>query len=150
MSRLVFVMCSLSMLALAATGCETHEASAAPTATPHQAASPASDDQALCVQLQTRARDCTDAYIPALVDARASLDKPAGIAADVQKDRDAVIAQAKQEWANDSTDAAIAAQCAGPFPGTAADRDTARTCMASADCDGYAACFVPIIKPYLK
>ena len=65
-------------------------------------AATANADHDLCVAFITHARTCTDQYIPALVDARAAADMPAGIKAEVAKDRDGVIAQAKQEWATDS------------------------------------------------
>jgi hypothetical protein len=147
MSRLFVLACSLSALALAAAGCETHDAAAAPPAAPHQATT-APDDHQLCVQMQTRARACTDTYIPALVDARAALDHPAGIADAVKQDRDGVIKQAMAEWANDSTDAAIEAHCAGPFPGDPSDRDTAQGCLAQADCTGFTSCGIPLVAKY--
>ena len=61
-------------------------------------------------------RTCTDQFIPALVDARAAADVPAGIKQAVASDRDGTIAQAKTEWATDSTDANFEKMCSQPMP----------------------------------
>jgi hypothetical protein len=147
MSRVLAVAFVLSStLALAATGCETP--AAANPAKPMQAAN-APDDHALCVQLMDKSRECTAAFIPALVDARAAADQPPGIAAQVKADRDGVIAQANQEWANDSTDAAIDASCS-KLPPLDADRDTAKSCLAAADCAGFVSCAMPVFAKHLS
>lgn len=110
-----------------------HAAPAAPaTAAPQTAAAPDA-----CKALMTHARTCTDAFIPALVDARARHDAPAGIAQQVASDRAGVIAQAKQEWAGDSTDDAIAKTCANAAAVEAPD------CSAAADCDAFVSCALP-------
>jgi hypothetical protein len=145
MIRAIALAVALSSLALVSTGCEAQSAEAAPAATPHQAAT---DDHALCVQGMTRARECTDAYIPALVDARASLDHPAGIADAVKQDRDAVIKQALAEWANDSTDTAIDASCS-KMPPLGDQRDAAQGCLAEADCTAFVRCIMPIVTKHL-
>ncbi len=145
MTRAIALAFSLSTLVVAATGCEVHDAAAAPPATPHQAATPAPDDHALCVQGMTKARECTAQYIPALVDVRASLDHPAGIADEVKQDRDGVIKQAMAEWANDSTDASIEAACNQMPPFVGADRDAAEGCVAQADCNAFVSCIMPIV-----
>jgi hypothetical protein len=147
---------SLSLcLALLSTvpACDTHEAKAQP-AQPKQAG-PASDADAhaLCVKMFVRDRQCTDQYIPALVDARARKDMPAGIAAEVKSDRDGVIAQAKQEWANDSTDAAIDSTCnaiiAHLTDADRADAPTMAQCLEQADCGAYVACQLPVLEKHL-
>ncbi|HEU4614383.1 MAG TPA: hypothetical protein VFS15_19945, partial [Kofleriaceae bacterium] len=48
-----------------------------PAAAPAQAGV---DPKAVCIEAFTRSRECTDDFIPALVDARASVDQPPGIA----------------------------------------------------------------------
>ncbi len=110
------------------------------------------DDQALCTQVFQRARTCTDSYIPALVDARARHDRPAGIAEAVKNDRDGVIAQAKAEWAGDSTDAAITASCGNIVAGLTDDdrglADDARACVAQADCGAFTTCIMPIFEKH--
>jgi hypothetical protein len=102
----------------------------------------------------TRARTCTSDYIPALVDARARQDKPAGIAAEVAKDRDGVIAQANVEWAEDSKDENIAAMCqhlaGNPSPEMQADADTIKGCLAAASCSDYTACSMPVFEKKLR
>ena len=142
MTRAIALVFTLSTVVVAAAGCEVHDAAAAP-ATPHPVASPAPDDHALCVQLMDRSRECTAAYIPALVDARAAANQPPGIAAQVEADRDGVIAQANQEWASDSTDAVIDASCR-QLPALDADRDAAQGCLAQAECAGFVGCAMPI------
>lgn len=141
MSR--YLLLVLALAPLASSGCASHEASAAPS----PPAAP--DNQALCVQVFQRARACTDAFIPALVDSRARNDQPAGIADAVRSDRDGVIAQAKTEWATDSTDDAIAANC--QKLGTVADPgqvDTARGCLSQADCAGFTTCVIPVFEKH--
>jgi hypothetical protein len=141
--------------AAGASGCENHDAKAGPTVAAKPIAAPASTDdmQKLCVQVFERSRTCTDDYIPALVDSRAKLDVPKGIAAEVKADRNAVIAQAKQEWAHDSTDPAIAQTCehiAGQLDdATAAQAPTARGCLTKASCGEYTACIMPVFEKHL-
>lgn len=137
------------VLALAfAAACATSDAATAEQPSSH-AKTPA-DARAVCVQTMTRNRACTDAWIPALVDARARHDVPAGIAADVKADRDAVIARAKAEWANDSTDASIGATCdrlvASAPP--QADLDAATACLATSACGEYVGCVTPLFEKH--
>jgi hypothetical protein len=131
---------ALSLLALAA--CEGAEARPAPATAQKASADQANADHELCVAVIQHSRTCTDQYIPALVDARAAADHPAGIKAEVTTNRDGVIAQAKQEWATDSTDANIEAMCQRPMPTD--QRESATACQAQADCAAFAQCIVPI------
>jgi len=107
-------------------------------------------DYDLCVAAMTRARACTDVYIPALVDTRARLDKPAGIAAEVAADRDGVIAAAKQEWASDSTDSGIAAMCQH-MTANVSDQDRAESsaCLEQQDCGAFTSCLTPVFARHL-
>jgi hypothetical protein len=133
-------------------GCASHESGTPASAPKVVEQSSASDDKALCIAVLTRSRVCTDDYIPALVDSRAKLDKPAGIAAEVKADRNAVIAAAKQEWAEDSKDDKIAANCehmvAGMTEGDHQDSATARDCI-SKDCAAFTACVMPLFEKHL-
>ncbi len=146
MSRYLVLGSFLALSALAA--CEGAEAKPAPASTQQKMqASTATADHDLCVAFITHARTCTDQYIPALVDARAAADIPAGIKDEVAKDRAGVIAQAKQEWATDSSDATIEQMCSSPkLAQVATDekRQKASSCNASTDCAAYTACAVPI------
>ena len=134
---------------LFAAACGTTEAAPAQPQSPPKAqrASSDSDMQQLCVEVFTRNRTCTDTYIPALVDARAKYDNPPGIADKVKADRDGIIAQAKQEWASDSTDEAIQSICtrlvASLSDDDRADGPKARECLAAADCGAYTTCIMP-------
>jgi len=143
MSRFLALGSLLALSALAA--CEGAEAKPAPASTAQKASTPANPDHDLCVAIMTHSRTCTDQYIPALVDARAQADHPAGIKEEVAKDRDGVIAQAKQEWANDSLDANIEKMCSQSMPNADAIRADATACQAKADCGEFSACIVPII-----
>ena len=151
MSRLLSLSVSLSLAALvsACGASDTGPRATAPRPqpTPVLAPSSSSDVQALCVEVFTRNRTCTDQYIPALVDLRAKYDVPAGIAAEVAADRNGVIAQAKSEWATDSQPAAIAATCAhaAANPGlyTQSDIDEVQACLAVTDCAGFTTCILP-------
>jgi hypothetical protein len=143
MSRLV----ALSLLVY--TACASSEASTTPPSKPEPASS-TGEAQKVCVDSFTHSRTCTDLYIPSLVDTRAKLDIPAGIAAEVKQDRDGVIAKAKVEWATDSTDENIAAHCqqmTAHMPDDAqahALADAVRACEAQTECAAYVACMEPV------
>jgi len=142
-------MLSGLLLPLAIAACGTTEAAPAQPVSPPKAqrASSDADTQQLCVEVFTRNRTCTDTYIPALVDARAKYDRPPGIADKVKADRDGIIAQAKTEWATDSTDEAIQNMCtrivATLSDDDRADMPKARECLAAADCGAYTTCIMP-------
>jgi hypothetical protein len=110
------------------------------------------DSHAMCVQMFTRQRECTDTFIPALVAARVSADKPAGIAAkDAEVGRDALVGMAMEEWAQDSTDEAIAAQCDKILTShtpTQAEIDQGQACMAADACQPFVDCSIELIKPH--
>ncbi len=156
MTRSLATVLPLLALVLAplATACGTSDAAAAPTGTPATAqAQVGSDDvQQTCVSMMRRSRTCTDVYIPALVDERARLDHPAGIAAEVAKDRAGVIAQANGEWTTDSTDASIASMCshlaAGATDSQQADAVTVRGCLATTSCEDFTTCVIPVISKH--
>jgi hypothetical protein len=145
MNRSLIVALFLAPLAIAA--CASSEAAPA-TTTKAQPASSTGDMQSLCVEAFTKNRSCTDIYIPALVDSRAKIDKPPGIAEKVKADRDGVIAQAKAEWAEDSKDEAIARNCQ-MFTEHADDAakghaDQVKSCLAQQDCAAYVGCITPV------
>jgi hypothetical protein len=146
MSRSLFLAPVLALFLIPA--CSASEASAPAPVTPAQA-QPASttDAKAVCVEVFTRNRTCTDPFIPALVDLRAKYDQPAGIADAVAKDRDKVIAQAKEEWATDSQPEAIDATCtkitASLGPGDQAEFGGVQGCLAKQDCGAYTTCVMP-------
>jgi hypothetical protein len=127
-------------------GCASQDAQATPSQKPVAASTASPAPQ--CTDVLVRARACTDQYIPMLVDLRAKLDHPAGIADAVKADRNGVIAQAKAEWANDSTDASIAQTCA-TNPGLPGDAETAATCLAKTDCAEFTACIAPLFEKHL-
>lgn len=128
---------TLSLLALvASSACSTSEAKPS-----H------GDDHQACIDVSVRSRTCTDPFVAGLVDTRAKHDIPAGIAASVRSDRAGVIAQAKREWANDSTDAAIESTCKGP---DAAHIAATRDCLQRPDCAGFVACVLPSFEAALQ
>jgi hypothetical protein len=149
MSRSLIVALALAPLAI--TACASSEAAPPPASTPAPAAASSSGDyQSLCVESMTKNRTCTAEYIPALVDSRAKIDKPPGIAESVKADRDGVIAKAMEEWAEDSKDENIARNCqmltehmddsAKPAA------DGIRGCLAQQDCNAYVACAMPVFE----
>lgn len=102
--------------------------------------------KAACVEVMTKSRECTNEFIPALVDIRAKYNNPEGVAEAVKTDRDKVISQALTEWAVDSKDDAIVRTCekmAAEAPATDAEAATAKECIAKVDCAGYVACIMP-------
>lgn len=140
-----------------AAACGTSEASTEPSdpAAATKASTSSDDLYDLCIESFTRNRTCTAEYIPALVDARARNDKPAGITAAVAEDRDGVIAQANTEWAEDGKDENIAATCTRmkQAPPNLMMEDAAgviRGCLQQADCAGWVSCSIPVIEPTLK
>lgn len=115
------------------------------------------DGEAMCRDSFAKQRTCTDDFIPALVDARIELDLPAGIAAEGKKDggRDALITQAKSEWAEDSKPDAVAAQCKDMSGKVPADQkaelmEAHAKCLAIADCKAYVECVMPITKKMIS
>src|SRR5690606_8363595 len=115
MTRTILSSLLLALVAgAAACGGADKPASSSTTAGPQ--GNPAATDPSprdTCVALFERQRECTDLYLPALVDARVENDIPAGIAAKAAEPggRDEIMATAQTEWANDSTDASIGATC---------------------------------------
>ncbi len=103
-----------------------------------------------CVAGFRRQRECTDAFIPALVDARVRADVPAGIAAkDKEVGRDALVAGALEEWKSDSTDEAIDAICTritnDEADGAPELVQQAEACLAESTCEAFSACAVDIV-----
>jgi len=132
--------------ALSAAACGSTSDAAPP---PTTARAQAPDPVPTCVEVMTRNRTCTDDYIPALVDARARHDVPAGITAAVAADRAAVITEALGEWAEDSKDPAIASMCqqmAASGAAAPADVETAQACLAQTACGPYVACVMPVFE----
>src|SRR5262245_44615280 len=109
--------------------------------------------QALCVRSFEKQRECTDTFLPALVDARVRLDKPAGIAAaDKESGREALVAQAREEWKNDSTDTAINDTCAGMIAhgmGTPEMSAAVSSCLEAPSCADFVPCQIKIIEGHL-
>jgi hypothetical protein len=132
------------LLATFAAACGTTSDAAPPPAK----ASAAPTDHAICVQVFQQQRTCTDEFIPALVDARAKYDNPPGIAAQVKADRAAVIAQAKVEWATDSTDAAIDQTCQ-QLSADHAMVASAQQCLAQRACGPFVSCIAPLFEKHL-
>jgi hypothetical protein len=109
--------------------------------------------QALCVQSFQRQRECTDTFLPALVDARVRLDKPAGIAeTDKKEGRAALVDMAREEWKNDSTDDAITATCNGMVQRGMANAEVVsaiNNCLSTSGCDAFVPCQIKIIEGQL-
>jgi hypothetical protein len=116
------------------------------------AGSPAAEMETLCVATFNRQRECTEEFIPALVDLRISLDLPAGIAESaVTEGRDALVEVARGEWAEDSKPEAIAATCSSmssTMPPEQLERlaVSAKLCLAEADCAGFVDCIIPVMR----
>ncbi len=102
-----------------------------------------------CTAGFTRARECTDQYIPALVALRVRLDVPAGIAEQDRKlGRPGLVQEAMGEWSSDSTDEAIATSCqkmaAAPRERVGAYLDGAERCLTMSGCQAYVDCVMPL------
>ncbi|MFT3691640.1 MAG: hypothetical protein QM831_00780 [Kofleriaceae bacterium] len=135
---------SLALLFVAA--CTGAEAAPSTTSTPAAQKAQASQqsDHEMCVAVMQHARTCTDQYIPALVDARASVDQPPGIKDAVAQDRAGVIAKANAEWATDQKDENISAAC-DHMPAMPDDlKAEAASCQAKTDCGQFVSCVIPL------
>lgn len=104
-----------------------------------------------CVAMFERQRECTDLYLPALVDARIANDIPAGIAAKAAEPggRDALVSTAQTEWASDSTDASIGATCDGVLARMPPEQveglmGQATQCLAADGCQAFVDCVIPM------
>jgi outer membrane murein-binding lipoprotein Lpp len=143
---------ALALAPLAGCASETAQAKPAPTAATKASTPSGADPKAVCVATMTKARECTDDYIPALVDARAQADVPPGIADEVKKDRDGVIKEAMGEWKTDSQDANIAAMCdkmATDPSVPAEDITAAKDCNAKA-CKEFTSCVMPLFAKHFR
>jgi hypothetical protein len=100
----------------------------------------------LCVASRTQERTCQTQFLPALVALRVRLDVPAGITARDANEHDALLAEANTEFATDSTDANIAAQCAHmravPSDEAGQWRGLLDPCVALTDCAAFTECIV--------
>ncbi len=106
-----------------------------------------------CVKVFERQRACTDTFIPALVDLRVELDKPAGISERAKTEgKEALVSVAKEEWKKDSADAAIAKTCQkmAASPKAAAMTSAYDQCLAATDCAAFTACVVPLMRSAMK
>jgi hypothetical protein len=148
--KTLFLAGALAALAACASG---NDAPATQETTAPATAAGADDAQTTCVATFVRQRECTDQFIPALVDMRVRLDQPAGIAARAREagGRDAIIAEAKTEWAEDSKDEKIAAQCEQIVGGVPAEHmqqalPEIQGCLEKSDCDAFVGCILPAIE----
>jgi len=105
---------------------------------------------ATCRALMLRQRECSAGFIPALVAARVERDEPPGTAAHAQEvGREALVAEALDEWASDSRDEAIDAVCAEIARAIAPERvpeleTKVSACLERVGCDDFVACAVPV------
>jgi len=152
--KTLFVSAALAALAACAGGSDTPAKSETTAGT--VSAESTSDAQATCVASFARQRECTDQFIPALVDARVRADKPPGIAAKAQSEgRDALIAEGKTEFAEDSKPEAASETCthmisALPNPKMEEALAQAKSCLGVEGCDAFVACEIPIIEATLR
>jgi hypothetical protein len=143
----------LLVLVVVAAACGGAEAPAEKTQPQPVAA--ASDPHSVCVQAFHRQRECTDEFIPALVDARVRRNAPPGI---VEKDqelgRDKLVEMALEEWKTDSTDAAIEQTCTDMASKMPPDQlqqatDQIGQCLGAEGCTAFVDCLIPVIEPQL-
>ncbi|MEM9488001.1 MAG: hypothetical protein AAGC55_02590 [Myxococcota bacterium] len=150
-ATIILLALTLSTVACGAADGEADEpettTAAEHTAAADQTSTAALDPVAACIDAFTRARTCTDDYIPALVALRVSLDIPAGIAqVDQDEGRAALVAVARKEWQGDSEPAAIAARCQqmANIPAAQALAQSSAACTAMASCGEFTDCVMPL------
>ncbi|MEZ4335600.1 MAG: hypothetical protein R3B82_03140 [Sandaracinaceae bacterium] len=98
-----------------------------------------------CVAVMERTRGCADTYVPALLALRVRLDRPEGIAARFEEEGEAaMVALAREQFAADWSDEAIANNCdtLAARPAEEQERILApeRECMREPDCEAFTAC----------
>ncbi len=110
--------------------------------------------QSICVSSFHRQRDCTDSFIPALVDARVAVDVPPGIRAAGQgAGREELIKEALEEWKADSQDGAIGSTCEKMMNAPAGrERSFApmKACLEKQRCEEFVPCEIAVISAELS
>ena len=101
--------------------------------------------RATCGAVMRRTRACEDVWLPGLFALRVRLDLPQGIAAKLKAvGQEAMLAQARQEFAADWSEAAIEKNCSDLLTKPAADQQRilaeASECLAKPDCQSFASC----------
>jgi hypothetical protein len=100
----------------------------------------------VCRSVFAREAECTDLFIPMLVDARIRHDLPAGITARAAQPggREALIAAAKEEWKTDGAEPARSATCQ-KIASHATPQMVAqgKACLARGSCADFVACMAP-------
>jgi hypothetical protein len=97
-----------------------------------------------------RQRDCSALFLPALVAERVRRDMPAGTAQlDAELGREALLATALAEYAEDSREPAIMAVCDKLAASISTERAatllaSGRTCLAHTECEAFVPCTVPL------
>ena len=146
-----FVICWIAGGCWGAEPASEESSSAQPSPAPAQALEKSEGGtHAACRALMLRQRECSAEFIPALVDARVERDEPAGVAAQARDiGRDALVAEALEEWQSDSRDEAIEAVCSeiarSIAPGRVQELESSvRACLAHSTCEAFVACAVPV------
>lgn len=143
---------AIALFVVAACGGADHPAKPTTTTTSDPTTASSDDLHALCVSGFQRQRECTDQFIPALVARRVELDNPPGIAAkDHEVGRDALVAQALEEWKEDSKDENIGPHCDQILAAHAPDQATTdkfKSCMEMADCQAFSDCSLDALYPH--
>ena len=98
-----------------------------------------------CQAVVAREAECTDAFIPMLVDARIKLDRPAGIR---DGDRGELIVAAKAEWLEDSKPAAVERTCSKKKVAEATAAAYGK-CLKQTTCDAFVKCVAPLVEQTL-
>jgi hypothetical protein len=148
----------IALLTLAAAtmiGCSGTEPTHAQASSVAEPVATASDGLvAQCVAVRNRERACTADYIPALVDLRIELDRPAGIAARAKDmGRNPLTAEALKEWQGDSAEPeAFCRQQLSkmPLPQAAGFMQNASSCAQQSSCKAFVHCWLPLIRPTLQ
>ncbi|MBI4701675.1 MAG: hypothetical protein HY744_11045 [Deltaproteobacteria bacterium] len=103
---------------------------------------------AACTSMMDKAVSCKDPFVEMLVDLRAELDFPKGIAKRAKSfEKPKLLADAKKELATDFADPKRTETCGAMAKKIAqADIDAVKACVAKADCKEFAACLKPTQK----
>jgi hypothetical protein len=151
MTRTTALATSLFTALIAACGGPDRPAETAPAG--QADAAPAgqadADPVVVCRTTVERQRACTDDYLPALVDLRVELDRPAGTADRVKAEgRDKIVTEARADWVKDTTDEKIAEQCSMvtklPAERLKKEMPMTQACLARPDCKAFTECIIPI------
>jgi hypothetical protein len=122
-----------------------------PATPPKSEPSAEQEARSVCESVMRRTRECKEAYVPALLRARARFDQPPGIRARYEAEaEEKLLPIAREEFESDWADAGIEQHCeklvAKPAEERAQIVERERSCLPTRDCEAFVACNVALLE----